>query len=287
LPSGNDIKAKYNTRDVLRSANVLKFGLEYSLAGNLKGSDPRYEIYALMDYTVPLQFDAACGVILVTMVIFILVSFSASFQTEVEVLVVAPLEKMLTTLRSSATVMLKSMNAIEKETKDGTKAAGDDSDDDDGEMETLMLEKMVDKLTRIIKLTYPGANDLDVGEGVDSKTATWLHETYSTNKKKNFDDFFSLHEDEEEIIIEDHDPMYAVEERRLAVIKRKFCESYKFGDTLTGWAYDPLACTCCYCCCCCCCCYCYYCYCCYYSRCLLFQLLVLVLVNAFLNSNFV
>ena len=50
------------------------------------------------------------------MVIFILVSFSASFQTEVEVLVVAPLEKMLSTLRSSATVMLKSMNAIEKET---------------------------------------------------------------------------------------------------------------------------------------------------------------------------
>ena len=66
-------------------------------------------------------------------------------------------------------------------------------------METLMLEKMVEKLTRIMKLTYPGANDLDVSENVDSKTASWLQETYTKSTKKSNDmtDMNITAEDEE------------------------------------------------------------------------------------------
>jgi len=111
----------------VRASNLVKFQLDYSTYANGKGTLPKYKIAAVMDYTIPNQFDAACGIILVTIVIIILVSFSASFQSQVEVLVVAPLEKMLNTLRSSATVMLKSMNAIDKEA-----AHDEEEDSDDG-----------------------------------------------------------------------------------------------------------------------------------------------------------
>jgi hypothetical protein len=114
--------------DFVRQSNLVKFQLQYSTYASGKDTLPKYEIAAVMDYTIPNQFDAACGIILVTIVIIILVSFSASFQSQVEVLVVAPLEKMLNTLRSSATVMLKSMNAIDKEAA----ADAEDEDSDDG-----------------------------------------------------------------------------------------------------------------------------------------------------------
>jgi hypothetical protein len=80
-------------------------------------------------------------------------------------------------------------------------------------METLMLEKMVEKLTRIMKLTYPGANDLDVSENVDSKTASWLQETYtkSTRKTSDLTDMNLVAEDEEGLEVANLDPQHEEE----------------------------------------------------------------------------
>ena len=174
-----------------------------------------------MDYTVPNQYDAACGIILVSLVIGVLMSFSASFQSEVEVLVVTPLEKMMNTLRGSATVMLKSMNVIEKEKGEESKDEVDDVMDEDGEVETLVLEKMVEKLTRIIKLTFPGANDLEVDEGVDLATKSWLNQSYSAGGKISISEFHSIIDDDDDAYndsdydSDDDDPLFEMEVARI------------------------------------------------------------------------
>ena len=62
-----------------------------------------------MDKTVPNQWEALFGIIIILLVMFCLVFFSASFQNSVDSLVVVPFENIMTALRNSATVMLKSM----------------------------------------------------------------------------------------------------------------------------------------------------------------------------------
>jgi hypothetical protein len=94
-----------------------------------------------MDYTAIAQWNALFNILLVILIIAVLVGFSASFQNVVNVMVVFPLDKLMTTLRTSATVMLKSMHAIGKED------AKEENDEDniDTELETVALEKMVDR----------------------------------------------------------------------------------------------------------------------------------------------
>ena len=42
-----------------------------------------------------------------------------------------------------------------------------------------VLEKMIEKLARIVKHVLPGASDLALDSQVDAATATWLNESYS------------------------------------------------------------------------------------------------------------
>jgi hypothetical protein len=42
-----------------------------------------------------------------------------------------------------------------------------------------VLEKMIEKLARIVKHVLPGASDLALDSHVDAATATWLNESYS------------------------------------------------------------------------------------------------------------
>ena len=210
-------------------------------------SSETYQIMAIMDYTVPNQYDAACGIGLVMIVIIVLMSFSASFQSEVEVLVVAPLEKMMSTLRSSATVMLKSMNVIEKENGEGEQEV----DEEDGEVETLLLEKMVEKLTRIIKLTYPGANDLEVDANVDSTTASWLNQSYSNQgyDKGSTLEFHAIIDDDDYLegssdsdIGDDKDaPLYEAEMARLNLLDEMYGETIDDLAILERWDFDVMA----------------------------------------------
>jgi len=71
--------------------------------------------------------------------------------------------------------MLKSMQAMEKEDeKDET-----ESNMDDNELETAVLEKMVEKLARIVK-HVTNDNDLVVDENVDKATVSWLKDNYAS-----------------------------------------------------------------------------------------------------------
>ena len=234
-------------QDVLRSNNLLVYVKDYKLTPS---STTTYEIKATMDYTVPNQYDAACGIILVSLVIGVLMSFSASFQSEVEVLVVTPLEKMMNTLRGSATVMLKSMNVIEKEKGEESKDEVDDVMDEDGEVETLVLEKMVEKLTRIIKLTFPGANDLEVDEGVDLATKSWLNQSYSAGGKISISEFHSIIDDDDDAYndsdydSDDDDPLFEMEVARIEKLSTDTQEKLKVDlGVVESWHFDVLTCS--------------------------------------------
>jgi cAMP-specific phosphodiesterase 4 len=232
----------WETRETLRETNKIAFTKTYR--ENI-GDTATYDIKAIMDYTIINQYDAACGICLVMLVIVILMSFSASFQKEVEVLVVAPLEKMMNTLRSSATVMLKSMNVIEKDKGEGQ----EEDEEDDGEVETLLLEKMVEKLTRIIKLTYPGANDLEVDANVDSATASWLNQSYSTGGKTGgMSEFHAIIDDDDYLVTDSDsdfgddrdDPHYEMELQRLEKLGEDYAGNIDNIDVLERWEFDVL-----------------------------------------------
>lgn len=161
--------------DNVRVSNLVTYEETYVVSGT------SYYVKAVMDQTIPNQWEALFGIIVILLVMFCLVFFSASLQNSVDTLVVVPLENIMTALRNSATVMLKSMKAMgdDEEAKDG------DDDDDDGELETEMLERMVEKLVRIVSHTYN--TDVSVGaddKNVDSATADWLSKTYAQGNKK-------------------------------------------------------------------------------------------------------
>ncbi|CAE7699513.1 regA, partial [Symbiodinium microadriaticum] len=72
---------------------------------------------------------------------------------------------------------------MDKEDEDNMMGEGSDSDN---ELETAVLEKMVEKLARIVKhVTHD--NDLVVDDNVDSATASWLTQNYAggQSKKRN------------------------------------------------------------------------------------------------------
>ena len=157
----------------LRSDNLIEYRLDYKVSGTT------YYAEAIMDKTVPNQWEALFGIIIILLVMFCLVFFSASFQNSVDSLVVVPLENIMTALRNSATVMLRSMKAMDQDDEDKVE------DDEDGELETQMLERMVEKLVRIVSHTYN--TDVSVGaddKNVDSATADWLSKTYAQGNKK-------------------------------------------------------------------------------------------------------
>lgn len=140
----------------------------------------KYKVRVQMNRTIIQQWDAFYGIILIILVIVVLVGFSASFNNSVDVLVVVPLEKMMNTLRKSATAMLRSMQAMDKEDELAEELGGEE------ELETAVLEKMVEKLARIVK-HVTNDNDLVVDENVDKATASWLTENYASNVKKKSD----------------------------------------------------------------------------------------------------
>ena len=166
----------------VRTDNIIKYNTRYYV------NSVRYDIAVRMNRTIISEWDAFFGIMLV------LFGFSASFHGAVDVLVVVPLEKMMNTLRKSATAMLKSMQAMEKEDEDFEGG----SDIDDNELETAVLEKMVEKLARIVK-HVTNDNDLVVDENVDKATASWLKDNYaasSTQKKDKKMDKLVGHEEE-------------------------------------------------------------------------------------------
>lgn len=185
LPATSKFIRNYKTRDVLREDNRVFFKSDYHVSEDFHSSSTstRYPISVVVDSTYPNSMDALYGIIIIILVIFVLFSFSASFQNAVDALVVTPLERMMTTLRKSATVMLKSMKVVE-DTVDN-KGDGDKKLDDnlDEELETEMLEKMVDKLARIVSHMMPGGAEIEIDQNIDKATAAFL-QNFSQNAKK-------------------------------------------------------------------------------------------------------
>ena len=160
----------YFSNSDIRTDNLVSFTTNYL---NPATGVNDVTITAVMDQTIPHKMDALYGMMIILLVIFVLVFFSASFQNAVDSLMVAPLEKIMTALRNSATVMLKSMKAMETE---------DDKidDDDEGELETEMLERMVEKLVKIVSHMSGGKAIQELADAnVDKATANWLSSTYN------------------------------------------------------------------------------------------------------------
>lgn len=205
---------KYKTRDVLRNSNKIKYASKYYVDNDIllnsgnpfalqylndakengrddKNGKTEFRVRLTIDNTYENQQTAMFGIILIVMVIFLLFAFTASFSSQVNKLVVQPLEKLMSTLRNSAMLMLQSMKAVEsaqKEDEDESKKKdGQDDeaeDEDDAEMETAMLEKMVEKLARIVKTVVPAQNEIEVDENIDKTTSNWLAQQYTSNTKK-------------------------------------------------------------------------------------------------------
>jgi hypothetical protein len=108
----------------------------------------KYRVRVKMNVTPIAQWNAFFGIILIILVIVVLIGFSASFQSSVDELVVIPLEKMMNTLRRSAASLLRGMKAMSREEEDqmNSDQKGDSSGSDiDEELETAVLEKLVEK----------------------------------------------------------------------------------------------------------------------------------------------
>ena len=134
---------RYDQGYRIRTDNILKYEDFF-----IDDDNNKYWIKILSNQTVIRQWDSFYGIMLIILVILVLVGFSASFQGAVDVLVVVPLEKMMNTLRRSATAMLKSMQAMDKEDEENN-LLGSGSELDE-ELETAVLEKMVEKCTFVV-----------------------------------------------------------------------------------------------------------------------------------------
>ena len=116
---------------VLRAENTYIYSSQYTLknttiqqSGSIFGSQflstshsmhITFPVILHVDYTIVNQLGSLFSIITIVMVIFLLFGFTASFNNSVNRLVVMPLEKMMSTLRSSAMILLKSMQSYEQE----------------------------------------------------------------------------------------------------------------------------------------------------------------------------
>lgn len=143
-----------------------------------KSDDGSFSVEAIIDKTIVSQWNAVFGMLIIVLVIIVLLGGSASFQSAVEKVVVLPLERMMGSLRESAKAILSSVATLDHEEEFGIM---DDEDEGLEELETAMLEKMVEKLARIAKHVMPGTAQIIVDENtnVDSATASWLNANYA------------------------------------------------------------------------------------------------------------
>jgi hypothetical protein len=216
-PGNIAIDKTYNYRQGnLKTSNAIQFSDSYEL------NNVTYQVEVTLDNSTPNQANALFGILLILLVIFALFAFSASFQISVSELVVKPLEKMTNTLRDSATMMLRSLKAIE-ETDDGN-LADDDDDDEDGELESQMLEKMVEKLARIVKHVIPNDQNVVDDKNIDSATASWLNDNFAQTHKSN----------ENKLLVEDED------QRQARLVKLASMQTVVEPAVLNSWNFDVL-----------------------------------------------
>lgn len=120
-----------------------------------------FKVAIHIDQTVISQQNSLFNILIIILVLVLLVAFSSSFTANVTKLVIEPLEKMMSTLRNSAILMIKSLKMVEsaqaEEDKEKAETKDESSDEDlnDEALETAMLEQMVAKLSRIVQHIVP------------------------------------------------------------------------------------------------------------------------------------
>jgi hypothetical protein len=131
-PWTEQFEQEYKTRDVIRSANIKEYVSYYYVPDEtLAASSNTYAQYYLnngddsregyirfyvklhIDGTIHAQDSSMFGILLIVLVIVVLVFFTASYASAVNRTVVQPLEKMMTTLRNSAMLMINSLKQLE------------------------------------------------------------------------------------------------------------------------------------------------------------------------------
>lgn len=200
----------YPTRNYLRDENILTYESAYYIANSTlaqsgnsyalqslanaaaNGRDDLYgfvqfQVKLKLDNSIPNQTNAMYNILTLVLIIVLLLGFTTSFNDSVNKLVVKPLERMMTTLRNSAMVMLKTMKALENANKEDDEEDGKkekktgEEDEEDEDIETAMLEKMIEKLARIMSHVLPNNNEIDMDGNMDGNTANWLKQSYNAN----------------------------------------------------------------------------------------------------------
>lgn len=146
---------------------------DFGSYGTLQGT----YVKLVMDLTEAHQQESMLGILLVIMVILLLVGISSSLQFNVDQMVVGPLEKMTDKLMKFGSDMLKEWKATLPPDAPKPKAEGG-ADDEDEDLEDLMLEKMIEKVSRIIDLRSDRHNEIEL-TGVDDHTKKDLKKAYS------------------------------------------------------------------------------------------------------------
>jgi hypothetical protein len=226
-PGYNPEEFVFDVRSTIRSANTQLYLRDHTIEAGTEFAPGDYYFSVTMDQTIPNQQSSAYGIGIMVLVICVLVGFSASFTNAVDALVVIPLNKMMTVLRESASIMLRSMKAMEdaEESKSGEKKQKSDDDSDlDEELETAMLEKMVEKLARIMKHVLPGAQEMNINANVDSATATWLTSNFSNAAGTHQIGIIKIDEDAE----------------RQRLLELSASQSIVSNEKLNSWYFDTL-----------------------------------------------
>ena len=144
-----------------------------------------------------------------------------------DVLVVVPLEKMMGALRESASMMLRSMKAWDKEDDDELEAENKgELDDLDEELETAMLERMVEKLARLCKHMIP-QNAMDIDEEIDTSTAEWLREMNTGTKRRKSGSNASITMHDDFMSVDDISSLYS----KIGIVKPDVVNSFHFDTT--------------------------------------------------------
>lgn len=197
---------EYYTREIVRDKNILIYDSSYFVANSVLNSsgnpialsylanaatEGRDSLPGYTEFTVQLRLDntdiaqevAMFNILIIVLVIVMLFAFSSSFNSAVNNMVVQPLEKMMFTLRGSAMIMIKTLKSLDNEgeesKKEGQKSEDNDDDDEEEELETAKLEKMVEKLGRIVAHILPSSQDMAVDGNIDKNTAIWLKQSYT------------------------------------------------------------------------------------------------------------
>lgn len=182
----------YSAHRTIRSENKLRYKKHFSVQNSL------YSVKMQIDNTTPAMMQSVYNILIIVLVIFSLFLFTTSLNNSVHILVIAPLEKTTSVLKNSAMTVLKAIRSAKEENKakllQQKRDSGDVNDDDDDpevtdddsevededELESIMLEAMVDKLARIMKHVLPNHSSIEIEQGhIDDVTASWLHHSYS------------------------------------------------------------------------------------------------------------